>query len=77
MHPEDVRMEREAKTLAKKAIGPFWRRRWRAFVALVQTYADAEAHDKLDALREEFWIETDPTTGPPPTAPAATDKETP
>lgn len=67
-HPEDRRMRLESVKEAKETIGPFWRKRWRRFVALVQTYPDDKAHELLDVLREDYWGERLPK-GPPPTPP--------
>jgi hypothetical protein len=71
-HPDDRSLRLKAEADAKKTIGPFWRKRWRAFVALVQTYADLDAHEQLEVLRGEFWG-VDLKAGPAPTAPRATD----
>jgi hypothetical protein len=70
-HPEDRRMRREAIAEARTTIGPFWRKNWRLFVALVETYADDMAHVRLDALRERYWGSIRPKKGPPPTPPTA------
>jgi hypothetical protein len=69
-HPEDRKLRLEAIAEAKETIGPFWRQHWREFVALVQTYADVEAAEKLEALRVQFWGVLDLPKGPPPTTPA-------
>lgn len=54
-HPDDRALRQSAEVAAEKAIGPFWRKHWKEFVALVQVYADAKAQSQLEALREKFW----------------------
>lgn len=54
-HPDDVKMEREGVAKGRRMRRLFHRARFDQFSWLVGTYADAEAHKKLDQLREEFW----------------------
>lgn len=69
-HPEDRKERLASIREARRTIGPFYRKHWRRFVALVQTYPDGEAHELLDKLREDYWAMHHPV-GPPPAPPSA------
>jgi hypothetical protein len=69
--PEDAANEVQAIAEGKQYAPGFCDDHLEWFVALVGTYADDDAHELLDALRERFW-----TTARPALAPTAK-KETP
>lgn len=64
-HAEDRKLRLAAQAEARSTIGPFWRKNWRKFVALVSTYADHLADKKMMDLRDEFWGNTQKKGEPP------------
>jgi hypothetical protein len=55
-HPEDVEAEREATTYAKEQGSAFCEKYRAEIDALITTYADEDARDLLEALRERFYL---------------------
>lgn len=54
-HPEDRVMRLKSQRKARRLISGFTKGKERQLVGLILTYADREAHAKLDRLREDFW----------------------
>lgn len=54
-HPDDVLAEQESKVMAALHIQRFFDDNRDRFIALVQTYADGEARDTFEELRDDFW----------------------
>lgn len=54
-HPEDVQAEADAKKQAARVVAAFVEKHRDELAALVETYADRDAHVKLNELREAFW----------------------
>ena len=64
-HPEDREIRLQAENEAKRTIGPFWRGHWKEFVSLVQSYADDDAQESFENLREKFWANNGEIGDPP------------
>ena len=57
-HPEDRAARLAGEREAAANVAGFAERHQAEIWALVSTYNDAVSHEKLDALREEFWTST-------------------
>ena len=55
-HPEDKALRLQSEALAAEAINAFAEKHRAKLVRLIQVYSDAKAHDRLDELREKFWM---------------------
>lgn len=54
-HPEDRKAREEGEAYGRAHAEEFLGDHLRQMASLIGTYADVDAHDKLDNLRESFW----------------------
>lgn len=55
LHPEDAVIEANGIVEGQQYARAFCIEHAEAFIALISTYGDKNAHEQLDTLREAFW----------------------